>query len=167
MTASAVVKDPNRNHEPAGIRPAMMLYVAVGLVLLLGGTLAASWLTVVTVAKRDLTVETVPPTFPAPGVEPNQALERERLFKAQREKLGSYAWADREAGIAQVPIERAMELMKKGHLAGLGGTSGKGRESKPENGASNSSRDPQSAILDPRRPPVVAPKPGDGGREGR
>lgn len=119
-----VVKVPDRRHEPAGLRPAMMWLAPTGLALLLGGALAASWLTVVSASGRSLTVETTPPTFPSPGVKANQSLERQRLYRAQREVLDSYGWVDREAGIARVPIGRAMELMTPRHLAGLNSATG-------------------------------------------
>jgi hypothetical protein len=37
---------------------------------------------------------------------------RDRARK--RERLGSYGWVDREAGVAHMPIERAMDLVAKG-----------------------------------------------------
>jgi hypothetical protein len=172
VTTSSVIKDPDRKHEPSGLRPAFLWLSPIGLALLIGGALAACWLTVVTVSARDLTVETVRPTFPAPGAEPNQALERQRLFQAQRETLDSYAWADREAGVAQVPIGRAMELMTAKHLAGLGkaGAEGEGARTEPgdaRTGASlRSSADADSLRSRPGHPkPVAAPKPRDGGEE--
>jgi hypothetical protein len=36
------------------------------------------------------------------------------LNNAQREALGGYAWVDRDAGIARIPIERAMDLAAEG-----------------------------------------------------
>jgi hypothetical protein len=38
--------------------------------------------------------------------------ERDRA--ARRERLGSYGWVDRKAGIVHLPIERAMELSLQG-----------------------------------------------------
>jgi len=37
------------------------------------------------------------------------------------ERLGSYGWVDRPAGIVHLPIERAMELVAKGVRAAPGG----------------------------------------------
>ncbi len=33
---------------------------------------------------------------------------------ARLERLGSYGWVDRAAGVAHIPIDRAMELVEKG-----------------------------------------------------
>ena len=35
-------------------------------------------------------------------------------FEARRERLGSYGWVDRKAGVVHLPIERAMELSAQG-----------------------------------------------------
>lgn len=45
--------------------------------------------------------------------------ERDRA--AKRERLGSYGWVDRPAGIVHLPIERAMELVVRGERAAPGG----------------------------------------------
>ncbi|WP_019143311.1 hypothetical protein [Noviherbaspirillum massiliense] len=36
---------------------------------------------------------------------------REAYFAEKEKRLNSYAWVDRQAGIARIPIQRAMELM--------------------------------------------------------
>jgi hypothetical protein len=33
---------------------------------------------------------------------------------ARRERLSAYGWSDRQAGLAHIPIERAMELVRQG-----------------------------------------------------
>jgi hypothetical protein len=40
------------------------------------------------------------------------------LRKAEDQALTSYGWIDREAGVARIPIERAMELVLKRGLPG-------------------------------------------------
>jgi hypothetical protein len=35
-------------------------------------------------------------------------------LEARRERLGSYGWVDRSAGVVRLPIDRAMELTEKG-----------------------------------------------------
>jgi hypothetical protein len=35
-------------------------------------------------------------------------------LEARRERLGSYGWVDRKAGVVHLPIERAMELSAQG-----------------------------------------------------
>jgi hypothetical protein len=36
------------------------------------------------------------------------------LRNAQRESLDAYGWVDRDAGIAKIPIERAMDIVAEG-----------------------------------------------------
>jgi hypothetical protein len=52
-----------------------------------------------------------PTTFPAPRLQGDPVAEYNRLRAQQLAKLGSYAWVDRDAGIVQVPIERAIRLL--------------------------------------------------------
>ena len=42
------------------------------------------------------------------------ALRGENDRKARLQRLGSYGWADREKGVAHMPIEKAMELAARG-----------------------------------------------------
>jgi mono/diheme cytochrome c family protein len=46
--------------------------------------------------------------------------EREQLYAAQEERISSYAWLDRESGIAAIPIERAMEIIAQQGLPDFG-----------------------------------------------
>jgi hypothetical protein len=168
LNASAV-KDPNRKHESADLGAALFWFALIGLALLIGGSLVASWLAVVSSSDRGLAVETVPPLFPAPGVEANQSLGRQQLIHSQRAALDAYGWTDREAGVARVPIERAMELMSPRHLSGLGRANTVVAGSPdPATGATaglpGGSGDLRSAgrrgrETSPQRPPVVAPRP--------
>ncbi|HMH02043.1 MAG TPA: hypothetical protein VK555_11540 [Terriglobales bacterium] len=49
--------------------------------------------------------------FPQPRLETNERLEIND-FRLQEEKdLNSYGWIDQKAGIARIPIERAMQLL--------------------------------------------------------
>ncbi len=43
-----------------------------------------------------------------------RAVRGERDRTARRERLGSFGWVDRGAGVAHIPIEQAMELVAKG-----------------------------------------------------
>jgi hypothetical protein len=49
--------------------------------------------------------------FPQPRLETNERLEI-NAFRLQEEKtLNSYSWVDQQAGVARIPIERAMQLL--------------------------------------------------------
>lgn len=56
-----------------------------------------------------------PPPAPRLQAHPVADLAAERA--QQRQRLDRYAWVDRGAGIAQIPIERAMTLLVAEHAA--------------------------------------------------
>lgn len=49
------------------------------------------------------------PPAPRLQVEPGQDLRQ--LRQSEDEKLGSYGWVDRKAGIVRIPVDRAMQLL--------------------------------------------------------
>jgi len=57
----------------------------------------------------------VPPdaykTFPQPRLERNERLEINEFRLKEEQTLNSYGWVDQKAGVARIPIERAMQLI--------------------------------------------------------
>lgn len=53
----------------------------------------------------------VPHTPPGPRLQADPQAELVELRAREDLILGSYSWVDKESGVAQVPIERAMELL--------------------------------------------------------
>ncbi len=59
----------------------------------------------------------VTPSVPAPNMSPEPDLQvassrdYQEIRAAEEAQLHSYRWVDREAGIAAIPIERAMEIL--------------------------------------------------------
>lgn len=49
--------------------------------------------------------------FPEPRLEDNERTELNNFRYVEEEKLNSYGWVDQNAGVAHIPIERAMELV--------------------------------------------------------
>jgi hypothetical protein len=49
--------------------------------------------------------------FPGPRLQVSARLDLQKLKSHEENILHRYAWIDRKSGIAQIPIERAMELM--------------------------------------------------------
>src|SRR2546429_466170 len=49
--------------------------------------------------------------FPQPRLETNERLEINDLRLQEEKTLNSYGWIDQQAGVARIPIERAMELL--------------------------------------------------------
>jgi hypothetical protein len=54
---------------------------------------------------------------PAPRLQAHPAVDLAAERTQQRQRLESYRWVDRDAGIAQIPIERAMALLVANHPA--------------------------------------------------
>ena len=48
---------------------------------------------------------------PAPRLQVEPALDIKQLREGEDEKLGSYGWVDQKAGIARIPVDRAMDLL--------------------------------------------------------
>jgi len=57
-----------------------------------------------------------------PELNPKQHLQLERLRINERELLTEYAWIDREAGVARIPIDRAIQIVAESGLPRTGGT---------------------------------------------
>jgi hypothetical protein len=52
-----------------------------------------------------------PAVFPQPRVDTHQTEDLHRILNAQRQKLEAWGWANDQHTLAQVPIERAMQLL--------------------------------------------------------
>jgi hypothetical protein len=51
--------------------------------------------------------------FPAPRLQPDPNAELVEVKEAERSHVESYGWIDRKAGIAHIPVDRAMEILAK------------------------------------------------------
>jgi hypothetical protein len=62
-----------------------------------------------------------------------------RQMRSEAEtQLGSYEWVDREAGIARIPIERAMRLLAEGDVPVPGAArAAEGEAAREESGGDN------------------------------
>ena len=64
---------------------------------------------------------------PAPRLQVDPQKEIQRLLRTQAASLNSYGWKDSKAGIVQIPVDRAIELMVEEPLParpGGGGAAG-------------------------------------------
>ena len=50
----------------------------------------------------------------------DKSVRGERHREAKLERLGSFGWVDRNAGVAHIPIDRAMDLFRQGVRAAPG-----------------------------------------------
>ena len=107
------VKYETEDFSPRGIRwfTAGLAVLAVTVLLLRGGLLwrlSGGW-----PPRQGI----VTPMVPAPNMSPEpdlqvaSSLDYQAMRAAEESQLHSYRWVDREAGIAAIPIERAMEIL--------------------------------------------------------
>ena len=107
------VKYETEDFSPHGIRwfTAGLAVLAVTVLLLMGSLL---WLLSGGWPPRQ---GIVTPMVPAPNMSPEpdlqvaSSLDYQAMRAAEESQLRSYRWVDREAGIAAIPIERAMEIL--------------------------------------------------------
>jgi hypothetical protein len=55
--------------------------------------------------------------FPEPRLEDNERTELNRFRYGEEEQLNSYGWVDKNAGVAHIPIEQAMQLIAQRGLS--------------------------------------------------
>jgi hypothetical protein len=58
------------------------------------------------------------PQPPAPRLQVNPEADLLRLRAEESERLGTFAWADRDRKTVRIPIERAMKLLSEKGIAG-------------------------------------------------
>ena len=51
------------------------------------------------------------PLPPAPRLQPNPPKDLAELRERENAVLGAYAWVDREQGTAQIPVDRALDIL--------------------------------------------------------
>lgn len=51
------------------------------------------------------------PLPPAPVLQANPAVDMQKFREREERKASSYGWVDQKSGIAQVPVQRAMEIV--------------------------------------------------------
>jgi hypothetical protein len=106
-------------HEVSSVSRGVLFTLALGLPGSVAGAIAVSWI-VIDGFSRDTEPGAIgTATFQSPGVEPNQAYDRQAMQQRDRQSLTSYGWADREHTVATIPIERAKALLTTEQLAGL------------------------------------------------
>lgn len=115
-------EDLAAGYELSDMRPGVILGGAIGLVVVVGILLlVVSTLEVVFTGLPprigppvDLIqgLQAAPhPTPPAPELEAEPGQSLQPYLAAEQQKLSSYRWVDRQAGIAAIPIDRAMDLI--------------------------------------------------------
>ncbi len=103
-----------RGHAKGGEDTRRLLWIAA---ILVGSTLlviAAMYLLFrLWLGHQTIQTRFAPPQTPTLQFRPQQELATERA--QQRARLQGYGWVDRRAGIARIPIRRAMQLWSQDH----------------------------------------------------
>ncbi len=110
-------------HETLEIRAKKLSFWLMGVILLIAASLATVSALIAWLAYENAVQPAAPnrpeiPQIPAPPrlqVQPGEDLQA--LLTEKRARLNSYGWLDRPAGIAHIPIRRAMELMAQRNAA--------------------------------------------------
>jgi hypothetical protein len=121
-------------HEPIAANSRGIWYALGGLTLLiLAALVLVAGLMTFFMSRHagEMTVRAPgPPSEPPPGVtelNPNQKVQLRRLRFREREVLTEYGWIDQQAGVARIPIERAMRILA-GQTPPAAQTQGTGNE---------------------------------------
>ncbi len=110
-----------RGHEPNVVRAKDFVLFAGGLVVVIAisGLALLLMMQYFAARGRELTALAPPrfgdssPPFPAPRLQPDPAAELIQMRDQELRRLNGYGWVDQKAGIAHIPIERAMEVIAK------------------------------------------------------
>ncbi|MBI4565809.1 MAG: hypothetical protein HY716_14060 [Planctomycetes bacterium] len=107
-------------YERRDFRPRAIEIFGLGLVIsLILVSLAMGGLFAV-LARRTAVRDAEPPpvrqpvqVLPAPRLQVNPILELDQWRAWEEQELNRYGWIDRDKGIARIPIERAMEVLRR------------------------------------------------------
>lgn len=111
---------PEAGHETQDVSIPAIVKFGIGLATVTALASVAMWgLFRVFAAREDKHDQPVPPMVAAslqrtprePRLEPNPLAPRLAARARENAVLSSYGWVDRGAGIARIPIDRAMELL--------------------------------------------------------
>jgi hypothetical protein len=121
LPAGVDAVDLAAGYEHADMNPLVVVSAAVGLLVMLalvfvGVTLLGQFMTGTpfTVSRpQDLIggLQAAPaPTPPLPALEAESGQTLDPYRASEEQKLNSYGWVDRSAGVVRIPIDRAMDL---------------------------------------------------------
>jgi hypothetical protein len=121
FTPQALALETGRGHEPDQVKVKGLLGFAVALVgvilvVLAIAVLIARWFSGKEREQRSLLpprFSDLSPAFPAPRLQAAPAADLVKLKREAEHHLESYGWIDRKAGIAHIPIERALDIVAK------------------------------------------------------
>ncbi len=114
-------------HETKDVDVTSILLIAFGLLMTLVVVAIVVWITLrhlrserssQTASTSSLTAQVA--QFPEPQLQINPTIDLAELRVRDARELNDYGWIDRKAGVARVPIERAMQLLLQKGLPDVG-----------------------------------------------
>ena len=117
----------NATHEKRDVDVLNLLLIAALLLLVIGICLLVCW-GILHLLNRERAAQEGPrmqvaqtaARFPPPQLLSQPGSELARVRRDAQTRLSTYGWVDRKAGIAHIPINRAMELLVKRGLPEVG-----------------------------------------------
>jgi hypothetical protein len=107
-------------HELSDLRPGYVAFFGIALFVVLVISVAIASLIIHYKTVRHARLDTPIPrlagereAMPEPRLQIDAPNELRQLRAAEEAALNSYGWADKDAGIVKIPIERAMEILAK------------------------------------------------------
>lgn len=108
----------SHGHETHEVNLRVIVLFGLSLALLLAGSLALmAWLLNLFDVMPEghglqgAPLAAAPPRPPGPQLQTLPARDMQEMLRLENAQLQSYAWVDRSAGIARIPIDRAMDLV--------------------------------------------------------
>ena len=104
------------SHEQTDLEPKYIVYFAVGLTLLIAATCVGVWWMFRQFEREHAGRQPAPPpvqvqaSIPAPRLQIDPQCDLQELRRQEEKILSTYAWVDREKGIARIPVDRAIQL---------------------------------------------------------
>ena len=104
------------DHERSDMNPQYIMYFGIGLVVLCAVVIAGIWgmfgqFERQAAGKSHPPAVTVTNQVPEPRLQVSPEGDLEALRAKENEILSTYAWVDRDKGVARIPIDRAMQLL--------------------------------------------------------
>jgi hypothetical protein len=104
------------DHERSDMSPQYILYFGIGLFILCALVVAGIWgifrqFERQAASKSHLPPVTVTTQVPEPRLQVSPEGDLAALRTKENEILSTYAWVDRDKGVARIPIDRAMQLL--------------------------------------------------------
>jgi hypothetical protein len=110
--------DGRPRHEDSDVTVGGIFKFALGLVALGMGIYVVLALVMQGFSRRESRAQALRPPFfavdvvpPAPRLQGNPGVEPIRFKEQELEQLNHYGWINKEAGIARIPIDRAMDIL--------------------------------------------------------